>query len=192
MIGLVLVTLGGSFRDRLLQLALGPLPTPLADRVERMAESFLGGLGVLRRKGDLALVAATSVVAWSFEASMYWALAQGFGGEVALAINPLAALLTTGVANLATLVPAAPGYVGTFEAGVTLVVHGALGVPRGLALSYAILVHAVLWFPITVVGAIVWWRAHLTTRRARQDAPQATGVAFVPHGEVVRGEASRQ
>jgi hypothetical protein len=191
LVGLVVLTLGGSVRDRLLQLVLGPMPAPLADRVERMAESFLGGLGVLRRKGDLALVAVTSILAWGFEASMYWALAQGFGGEVAAVITVPAALLTTGVANLATLVPAAPGYVGTFEAGVALVVNGALGASRSLALSYAILVHAVLWVPITLIGAIVWWRIQLSSRRRDQTAREV-GVAFVPGGEIARGEASRR
>ncbi len=191
LVGLVVLTLGGSVRDRLLQLVLGPLPAPLAERVERMAESFLGGLGVLRRKGDLALVAVTSIAAWGFEASMYWALAQGFGGEVAAVITVPAALLTTGVANLATLVPAAPGYVGTFEAGVTLVVNGALGASRSLALSYAILVHAVLWVPITLIGAIVWWRIQLFSRR-RGQTPREVEVAFVSAGEIARGEASRR
>jgi uncharacterized protein (TIRG00374 family) len=192
LLGMVVLTLGGSVRDRLLQLALGPLPTPLADRVERMAESFLGGLGVLRRKGDLGLVALTSVVAWGFEASMYWALAQGFGGEVAAAISVPAALLTTGVANLATLVPAAPGYVGTFEAGVVLVVHGALGVSRSLALSYAILVHAVLWFPITLVGAIVWWRMQLSMRQAGDGADELVEATVVARAETVSGEVARR
>ena len=166
-LGLVALTLGGDLRDRLLQLALGPLPTPLADRVERMAESFLTGLGVLTRKGDLALVAVLSVVAWGFEASMYWAVARGFGGSLAHVMNFAGSLLTTGVANLATLVPAAPGYVGTFEAGVVLAAHGALGVPRGPALSFAILVHAALWLPITVLGALEWWRQHLSLSQAR-------------------------
>lgn len=191
LVALVVLTLGGSVRDRLLQLVLGPLPAPMAARIERMAESFLGGLGVLRRKGDLALVAATSAVAWGFEAAMYWALAQGFGGEIAAVITVPAALLTTGVANLATLVPAAPGYVGTFEAGVTLVVNGALGASRSLALSYAILVHAVLWGPITLIGAIVWWRIQLFSRQ-RGPTSREVEVAFVPGGDMARGEASRR
>ena len=72
LIGLFVLTLGGNLRDRLLQLVLGPLPTPFADRVERMAESMLSGLGVLRRKADLALVAGLSITAWLFEASTYW------------------------------------------------------------------------------------------------------------------------
>ena len=186
LLGLVALTLGGDLRDRLLQLALGPLPTPMADRVERLATSFLGGLGVLTRKADLALVAATSLVAWGFEASMYWTIARGFDAELADAIGPAAALLTTGVANLATLVPSAPGYVGPFEYGVRLVVHDALGVPAGLALSYAILVHAALWFPVTVWGAIEWWRQHLSLRQARDP-----GALEEPAGFPIEAVGSR-
>lgn len=167
LLGLLLLMLGGGLRDRLLRLALRPLPDRLAERAERMAVSFLGGLGVLTRKGDLGLVALTSLLAWGFEASMYWTIARGFGPPVETAVGVAGALLTTGVANLATLVPAAPGYIGTFEAGVVLAVNGALDVPRGLALSYAILVHAALWFPVTIWGAVEWWRQHLSLAQAR-------------------------
>jgi hypothetical protein len=160
--GLVVLLAGGSLRDRLLGLVLGPLPPRLAERVERMAESFLAGLGVLSRRRDLALVAITSVVAWGFEASMYWTVARAFGDPLAGAVTPVAALLVTAIANLATLVPSGPGYVGTFEAGVLLAVNGALGIGRGLALSYAVLLHVLLWLPVTVWGAVEWWRLGLS------------------------------
>jgi glycosyltransferase 2 family protein len=182
--GLVILLVGGSLRDRALRLVLGPLPAPLAARVERMAESFLAGLGVLSRRRDLALVAGTSVVAWAFEASTYWMVAQAFGGGLAAAMTPAGALLTTAIANLATLVPSGPGYVGTFEAGVLLAVNGALGVGRGVALSYAVLLHALLWLPVTVWGAVEWWRIgivgarHVSLTEAVDDelapAPMAT------------------
>jgi uncharacterized protein (TIRG00374 family) len=163
--GLVILLVGGRLRDRLLRLVLGPLPERLAARVERMAESFLAGLGVLSRRRDLALVAATSVVAWGFEVSMYWTVAQAFGDPLAAAVTPVAALLVTAIANLATLVPSGPGYVGTFEAGVLLAVNGALGIGRGLALSYAVLLHVLLWLPVTIWGAIEWWRLGLVGSR---------------------------
>ncbi|GIW04900.1 MAG: TIGR00374 family protein [Thermomicrobiales bacterium] len=168
LIGFFLLTLGGNFRDRLLQIVLGPLPTPIADRVERMAESFLAGLSILRRKGDLSAVAALSVVAWLFEASMYWTLAHAFGGSLADVVGIPQALLTTGVANLATLIPSSPGYIGPFESGVILVLNGALSAPRELALSYAILVHAALFFPITIWGAVEWWRQQLSLSQIRE------------------------
>ncbi|HEV2529402.1 MAG TPA: lysylphosphatidylglycerol synthase transmembrane domain-containing protein [Thermomicrobiales bacterium] len=169
LIGLFVLTLGGSFRDRLLQLVLGPLPTSIADRVERMAESFLSGLGVLRRRRDLALVAATSLLAWTLEAGMYWVIAIGFGGDLRDVMSFAAALMTTGVANLATLIPSSPGYVGPFETATILVVNGALGIPRAIALSYAIVVHAALWAPITILGALIWARMQLSLARVRQD-----------------------
>jgi uncharacterized membrane protein YbhN (UPF0104 family) len=137
----------------------------LAARVERMADSFLAGLGVLSRRGDLAQVAITSVVAWGFEVSVYWTVARAFGDPLAAAMTPVGSLLTTAIANLATLVPSGPGYVGTFEAGVMLAVNGALGVGRGLALSYAVLLHVLLWAPVTVWGAIEWWRLGLAGTR---------------------------
>ncbi len=169
LLGLVILTLGGNLRDRMLQLVLGPLPTAFADRVERLAESFLSGLGVLRRKSDLLLVAGTSLLAWLCEAGMYWTIARGFGASLRDQVGIAATLLTTGVANLATLIPSSPGYVGPFESGVTLVVNGALDVPRGEALSYAIVVHAALWFPITLIGLIEWWRQHLSLVDVRAD-----------------------
>jgi uncharacterized protein (TIRG00374 family) len=176
LIGLAVLTFGGSFRDRMMQLALGPMPTPVADKVERMAESFLAGLGVLTRKGDLSLVAGASALAWLLEASMYWTIAKGFGSPLADEMGIAASLLTTGVANLATLIPSSPGYVGPFEAGVVLVVNGALGLPKSLALSYAVVVHFALYFPITIWGLIEWSRMHVSFSMMREfdgDAEQS-------------------
>lgn len=177
LIGLFLLTLGGNLRDRLLQIVIGPLPTPMADRVERMAESMLSGLGILRRKTDLGLVAALSIVAWLFEASTYWWVSRAFGFDLTSVLGVPETLLTTGIANLATLIPSGPGYVGTFENGVGLVLSNALGVSKTLSLTYAIVLHALLFFPVTIWGAIEWWRQHLSLRKVRELANEANGQA---------------
>lgn len=174
LIGLFTLTLGGSLVDRLLQLVLGPMPTALADKVERMAESFLSGLGIFRNRMDLLKVAGLSVLAWLFEASMYWVLAIGFGGAVREAMGAAETLLTTGVANMATLIPSSPGYIGQFEYGVKLVLSGALGVPEGQALAYAILVHAALYFPITIWGLVEWFRQQLSWREIQANGEEAS------------------
>ncbi len=164
LLGVVLLTFAGGFVSRLLQIVLGPLPTGLSRRVESMAESFLGGLGVLKSRGDLAKVILTSIGAWLLEASMYFLLAIGFGAQVREVMNMAVTLLTTGVANLSTLIPGAPGYIGQFEYGVRLVLSGAFGVVESQALAYAILVHAALYFPITIIGLIEWFRRSLSMR----------------------------
>jgi glycosyltransferase 2 family protein len=164
LVGLVLLTFAGDFVDRMLQLVLGPLPESVADRVQQMLQSFLGGLGILRTGGDLLKVVATSILAWLFEASMYFVMAYAFGGAVREVMSVAATLLTTGVANLSTLIPGAPGYIGQFEYGVKLVLTGALGVPESRALAYAILVHAALYFPITIIGIVEWFRRQLSMK----------------------------
>src|SRR5699024_3534509 len=164
LLGMVLLTFAGDLVSRLLQLVLGPLPSGLSNRVERMAESFLGGLGVLKSRGDLTKVILTSIGAWLLEASMYLLLAIGFGTQVREVMTGAVTLLTTGVANLSTLIPGAPGYVGQFEYGVSLVLNGAFGVVETQALAYAILVHAALYFPITIIGLIEWFRRSLSMR----------------------------
>jgi uncharacterized protein (TIRG00374 family) len=187
LIGLFLLTFAGTLFDRLLQLVLGPLPESVADRIERMMASFLGGLGTLRNRGDLVKIAGTSVLAWLFEGSMYYVLAVAFGGTVREVMGVSATLLTTAVANLSTLIPGAPGYVGQFEYGVKLVLNGVMNVGEGQALAYAILVHAALYFPVTVLGVIVWFRQELSMSQLREadadsrsDAPLTTSPEFIP------------
>lgn len=166
---LLLLALWGVVRSdrvlaRLLVLLARLLPAAIGQRLAALVESFVAGLRVLRSGRELAAVLAFSVVAWLCEAAMYLTIASGFGFRLGLA----GALLTTGVANLATLIPSSPGYVGTFEAGVVLVLNGLLGLTRERALSYAVVVHAALYFPITLWGLYYWSRASLSWGRVRE------------------------
>ncbi|CAN5118817.1 lysylphosphatidylglycerol synthase transmembrane domain-containing protein [soil metagenome] len=162
---LFLMVFAADIRVRLVGLAVGLLPERFGSRVERMANSFIEGLGILRRRQDLAIVAGASVLAWTLEASMYLMIAEGFN----LNLSPSAILMVTAVANLATLIPSSPGYVGPFEAGVMLVLAGALGIQREAALSYAVVTHAALYFPITLLGFFFWWRESLSWREIQRE-----------------------
>lgn len=158
-------------RRWLLERGVGLLPARVAVPLGQAAHTFLDGLGILRRRGDVVAVVLTSLGAWLLEASMYWVIAEGFG----LHLSPGAVLLVTAVANLATLIPASPGYVGPFEAGVLLALAGAIGIERETALSYAIAVHAALYFPVTLVGLYHWWRESLSWRAVRRLSVEEVG-----------------
>ncbi len=189
LVALVLLARGGRLRDRMLQLALGPLPDSLSTKVNRMAESFISGLGIFNRWRELLLVSLSSLVAWGFEASAYWIVAHAFGGKIQAVMGIPETMLTTGIANLATLVPSSPGYVGPYEAAVILVLNGALGLTRELALSYGVLMHVLLWLPVTIWGVVEWSRLHISLRQVEQaevaaaDEPAAdTALAFPGEG----------
>jgi uncharacterized membrane protein YbhN (UPF0104 family) len=70
-------------------------------------------------------------------------------------------MLMNGIVNLATTLPAAPGYVGTFDApGIAVLV--AYGVAPPIAAGYTLTLHAALWLPITLLGAYYMAREGLS------------------------------
>jgi uncharacterized protein (TIRG00374 family) len=158
------LVLAPRLRHSLVHLVVRMMPGRLGERVEAMANSFFEGLGILTRKQDLLGVTLTSILAWLLEASMYLLIAQGFS----LDLSPAAILMVTAVANMATLVPSSPGYIGPFEYGIKLVLVGALGIAEPVALSYAAVVHAALYFPVTLLGLIYWWRESFSWREVRK------------------------
>ena len=176
---LIAIVASDQLRVRLLAIVTRPLPAALATRLTALVESFVGGLHILRSFNDLALVASCSVFAWGLESSMYFVIAQGFDLPLGIA----GTLMTTAVANLATLIPSTPGYIGVFESGVVLVVNGLLGVEREVALSFAIVVHAALYFPITLWGLYYWAKAHISLSAVRSDAARER-----PTGPVMSNE----
>jgi glycosyltransferase 2 family protein len=179
------MTFAASLRTRFIRFGVQLLPNSFAARIEHMAEAFFSGLAALRSPRAVGLVALSSIVAWSFEASMYLVIARAFGGSIKAVMDVPETLLTTGVANLATLVPSSPGYVGPFEAGIKTVLEGALNASGSQALSYAILVHAALWFPVTVWGAVEWSRLHLSLKqvRAEVESPASLMATSGAHSE---------
>jgi uncharacterized membrane protein YbhN (UPF0104 family) len=91
-----------------------------------------------------------SVAIWTLEASVYLAVARAVGLEM----GPLGAAYVVAFTNLFAMVPAAPGYLGTFDAAVVFAAKS-IGGPGYLVVAYLLLLRFVLFVPITVVGLVV-------------------------------------
>ena len=98
--------------------------------------------------GTGAGLLALSVALWLVEGSVYAVLGAVAGVHLSL----LDGLYIMALANLVALVPAAPGYLGTFDAAVLLGVRLVAGGTHAAALAYAVVVRFVLFVPITLVG----------------------------------------
>jgi hypothetical protein len=143
--------------ERIADFFVRRLPAPLRERASRLTRSLLDGLGVLRSPLDSCAVFALSLVAWLFEAGMYAVIAVGFG----IALPFPVFLLTCALANLVTIAPSTPGYVGVFDAPVVYTLT-LFGVEQNLATSYTLVLHAALILPVTVWGFYYLWRAGLS------------------------------
>ena len=91
-----------------------------------------------------------SIALWLVEGSIYAILGPVAGIQLSL----LDGLYIMALANLVSLVPAAPGYVGTYDAAVLLGVRLVGGGTRAAALGYVVLMRFVLFVPIALVGLV--------------------------------------
>ena len=101
----------------------------------------------MRDLRHIVMVFFTSILIWLLETVKYWFVMHAFNFEVSF----FTLMLMNGVVNLATTLPAAPGYIGTFDApGIEVL--ASFGVNRALATGYTLVLHAALWLPITLLG----------------------------------------
>ncbi len=132
------------------------LPYRLREKTSQISQRFLTGLESLRSPQEALMIFFTSVIIWLLETGKYWFVMHAFDFEVSF----FALMLMNGIVNLATTIPSAPGYLGTFDApGIALL--SAYGVPPEMATGYTLVLHAALWFPITVLGAYYYLRQPL-------------------------------
>jgi uncharacterized protein (TIRG00374 family) len=133
--------------ERVLARVAGIAPARFRERLLELGARFLGGLAALRSPLEILMVFVTSLVIWLLETGKYWFVMHAFNFEVSF----FALMLMNGVVNLATTIPSAPGYVGTFDAPGIAVLE-AYGVPHAVASSYTFVLHIALWLPITLLG----------------------------------------
>ena len=136
----------------------GCLPFLTLERTEHAAASIVRGAASLHDP-RLALVALVlTAVSWILLALSTWVLMNGFD----LGLSPLAGVLVTIATGLSLVLPSSPAAVGVFEAAA-LVALKAYGIEKSDALSYAIVLHAVNFFPYVIAGALVLqWQAWRT------------------------------
>jgi len=119
------------------------------ERLHEFLRPLAGAPRALVSRQGLVLL-AVSLLIWSIEATVYLAVAR----SVELEISGMGALYVVALTNLFAMLPAAPGYVGTFDAAVVFGVK-AIGGTGSIAFSYLILLRFLLFVPITLVGLLV-------------------------------------
>ncbi len=135
------IKIGGWFIDHL-------LPERFRQQTNSLMHKFLDGLAALRSPFNILMVFVTSVVIWLLETGKYWFVMHAFNFSVSF----FALMLMNGIVNLATTIPSAPGYIGTFDApGIAVLT--AYGVDQATAAGYTLVLHVALWLPITLLGA---------------------------------------
>lgn len=143
------------------------VPQRFHDAAHHLFDRFIDGLASLRNGRDVFMIFITSIIIWLLETLKYWFVMHAFPFHVSF----LVLMLMNGIVNLATTLPAAPGYIGTFDAPGIEVLE-AFGVPGEIAAGYTLVLHAALWLPITLLGGYYLWRENVSVARARAEVEE--------------------
>ncbi|MCB9114458.1 MAG: flippase-like domain-containing protein [Caldilineaceae bacterium] len=159
------------------------------ERTDDLYHRFMLGLRSLSEPSDVIMIFFTSVIIWLLETVKYWFVMHAFDFSVSFIVL----MLMNGLVNLATTLPAAPGYIGTFDTPGIKTLE-TFGVDPSIAASYTFTLHAALWVPVTMLGAYFFWREHLkmsdieAARRAA-DTTESTPAEVDPAAKAASAEA---
>jgi uncharacterized membrane protein YbhN (UPF0104 family) len=168
LIGAALVVLGALGLVVYLRLRVAGHLARFADRVRPLTSAtrtLLNGRG--------AALCVLSIAIWCAEALVFFLVARSLHLGIAFADS----LYVVVAASFVALIPAGPGFAGTFD-GAVLFALKALQVGGGAAVSCLVLYRLVIFGPITLTGLCLLVRRHgglRMLRGATAGAPEAAG-----------------
>jgi glycosyltransferase 2 family protein len=126
---------------------LRSLPYVGAVRAEHAAANLMRGMRRLASPGAVAAALSLTLLSWLVLGLSFWLVLLAFDPG----LSPLAGMLVVIAVGFGMVLPSSPAALGVFEAAA-IVALGAYGVPRAAALSYALVLHAVNFFPYVLAG----------------------------------------
>ncbi|ACD95366.1 lysylphosphatidylglycerol synthase transmembrane domain-containing protein [Trichlorobacter lovleyi] len=144
---------------------LKPFPAAVAEKCIPLVGSFLGGLHVSRRSADLMAVLVSSLLIWLSATLPIYLVLVGFGIHLPLTASFFIMVLLV----FAVMVPAAPGYIGTYHLACYTGL-AAFGLPDTESVSIALVIHGVGFFPVILAGLYHVWSQGVSLASMRKQA----------------------
>jgi uncharacterized protein (TIRG00374 family) len=144
------------------------LPQSLARAMARFVETFAQGLAVLRQPRRLAVALLLSFPLWLSIAAGIWLVSRAF--HIAFPFPGAFLVMTILVVGVAM---PTPGAIGGFHAAYQIAVQSFFAAPTDPAIGAAIVLHAISFLPVTVLGVLFMIAEGLTLDSARRLAETA-------------------
>lgn len=138
---------------------LKPFPRRLTERLIPLLGSFIGGIRMSSRGWHIAAVLASSLAVWLFCVIPVDMVLQGFGIQLPISASMFILVLLV----FAVMVPASPGFVGTYHYACFKGLS-AFGIAESTAVSIALVLHGISFFPVIIAGFYHLWRSKMSLR----------------------------
>lgn len=146
---------------------LRPFPATVGEKVIPLLGSFISGLRLSAGPADLLAIFGSSLVIWAFAAWPVDLLLRSFG----IVLPVAGSLFILVFLVFAVMVPASPGYVGTYHFACVTALK-AFNIQSEKALSVALVIHGVSFFPVILAGLYHLWRDKLSLKVVSATIPR--------------------
>lgn len=119
----------------------------LGERVAGLLGSFAGGLAAVRSLSQMAALILLTALTWVIDAALVWSVANALGAP----LTPWIGAVVAAVLGLGLMIPAAPGYVGSYEF-FSVATLKMVGVGAEIATALTVTMHAGVLLMTTLFG----------------------------------------
>ncbi len=138
---------------RFIGFIMKPLPKSFEHKTTATLEKFLAGILPLKRWHDYITTGFLSLLIWVCYGFIFFFCLHAFDFVETYQLEWSTSLILLVITTIAVVVPASPGYVGTYHY-LCQIALAMFGVSAGPALSFATVVHGVNIFPALIAGLI--------------------------------------
>lgn len=144
------------------------LPKRIKEKIQQFVAKFSRGLEFIRDPRKLASVSVQTIVLWLFMGLSNWFVFRAFGFDLPVT----ASFVLLVVVSVSILIPSSPGFVGVYHAGTVWTLTN-YNIPPAEALSFALVLHAAQYIPITLMGFYYLKKEHLSLKKLEEEAAVA-------------------
>jgi uncharacterized protein (TIRG00374 family) len=147
---------------------LKPFPQRLTDRIIPLLGSFIGGIRMSSKGGHITAVLLSSLFVWLFCIIPVDLVLQSFRVNLPITASMFILVLLV----FAVMVPASPGFIGTYHYACFKGLS-AFGIAESTALSIALVIHGIGFFPVIIAGFYHLWRNKISLNMVRKAGDSA-------------------
>ena len=136
----------------------------LGRRILSALNNVLNGITALKDTKHTGMIVFHTLFLWVLYYVSVWIVVKATGIELSWSAMGIVLISTT----LAITIPSAPGYVGTYHAAAVYVLTIVYQVELTQAQAFAVIIHAIGFFPLLVIGAVYFIKGSIRFRDLKE------------------------
>ena len=123
----------------------------------------MSSLTIIKKTNHVGLVILSSLVLWGF----YFCITIIVLNACGLSLGFIGTGILLVLGSIVIAIPALPGSAGTYDAGIKYSLMMVFNIASGKALTYAIVSHAISYFPLVLIGAVYFMLGNVRLKEVR-------------------------